>query len=156
MSIGSGATVVDRDKAQAVLINEEMAKVLIKHAYSKSSLSDGRRILVDRVWPRGITKKRARIVEWRKDLAPATSLRKWFGHDPVRWNEFRRRYRRELKRSMGELEKLAHLSRKQTITLVYGAADQEHNQAVVLRELISDLALKLSAREEMDHESRRK
>lgn len=130
--------------------------IRIKRAYRESSPRDGLRILVDRVWPRGITKERARIVEWRKALAPTTSLRKWFGHDPVRWNEFRRRYRRELKRSMGELEKLAHLSRKQTITLVYGAADQEHNQAVVLRELMSDLALKLPAKEEIDHESRRK
>ena len=130
--------------------------IRIKRAYRESSPRDGLRILVDRVWPRGITKQRARIVEWRKDLAPTMSLRKWFGHDPARWNMFRRRYRTELKRSMGELEKLAHLSRKQTITLVYGAADQEHNQAVVLRELISDLALKLSAREEIDHESRRK
>ena len=130
--------------------------IRIKRAYRESSPRDGLRILVDRVWPRGITKQRARIVEWRKDLAPTMSLRKWFGHDPARWNMFRRRYRTELKRSMGELEKLAHLSRKQTITLVYGAADQEHNQAVVLRELMSDLAFKLSAKEEIGHESRRK
>ena len=93
---------------------------------------------MDRVWPRGITKERARIVEWRKDLAPTTSLRKWFGHDPARWNIFRRRYRTELKRSMEELQKLACLSGKQTITLVYSAADEEHNQAVVLKELIDE------------------
>jgi uncharacterized protein YeaO (DUF488 family) len=130
--------------------------IRIKRAYRESSPRDGLRILVDRVWPRGITKQRARIVEWRKDLAPTMSLRKWFGHDPARWNMFRRRYRTELKRSMGELEKLAHLSRKQTITLVYGAADQEHNQAVVLKELIGALALKLPAKKEIDHESRRK
>ncbi len=113
--------------------------IRIKRAYSESSLRDGTRILVDRVWPRGITKERARIAEWRKDLAPATSLRKWFGHDPAKWNEFRRRYRRELKPSMDELEKLAHLSRKQTITLVYGAADEKHNQAVVLKQVIDEL-----------------
>lgn len=113
--------------------------ILIKRVYSQSSPRDGTRILVDRVWPRGITKERARIVEWRKDLAPTTSLRKWFGHDAARWTEFRRRYRRELKRSMAGLEKLAHLSRKQTITLVYGAADQKHNQAVVLKELIDEI-----------------
>lgn len=118
--------------------------ILIKRAYSKTSPRDGTRILVDRVWPRGITKERVRIVAWRKDLAPATSLRKWFGHDRARWNEFCRRYRRELKRSKGELEKLARLSRKQTITLVYSAADQEHNQAVVLKDLIDELVLKLS------------
>ena len=113
--------------------------IRIKRAYSKSSPGDGVRILVDRVWPRGITKERARIVEWRRDLAPSTSLRKWFGHDPARWAGFRRRYRTELKRSMGELEKLARLSCHQTITLVYGAADEEHNQAVVLKELIERL-----------------
>jgi uncharacterized protein YeaO (DUF488 family) len=94
------------------------------------------RILVDRIWPRGITKKRARIVEWRKDLAPSTSLRKWFGHDPARWTEFRQRYRTELQRSREKLEKLAQLSHRRTITLVYGAADERHNQAVVLKELI--------------------
>ena len=115
---------------------KEMDMIRIKRAYSESSPRDGLRILVDRVWPRGITKKRACIVEWRKDLAPSTSLRKWFRHDPARWAAFRRRYRMELKRSMGELKKLARLSSHQTITLVYGAGDEEHNQAVVLKELI--------------------
>ena len=125
------------------MIDEQMAMVLIKRAYSKYSPRDGTRILVDRVWPRGITKERARIVEWRKDLAPATSLRKWFGHDAARWTEFRRKYRTELKRSISELKKLARLSRKQTITLVYSAADQEHNQAVVLKDLIDELVPKV-------------
>ncbi len=114
--------------------------IRIKRAYSRSSPRDGTRILVDRVWPRGITKERARIVEWRKDLAPTTTLRKWFGHDAARWTEFRRKYRTELKRSISELKTLARRSRKQTITLVYGAADQQHNQAVVLKELIDELA----------------
>ncbi|HKY70986.1 MAG TPA: DUF488 family protein [Nitrospira sp.] len=133
-----------------------MAMVLIKRAYSNSSPRDGTRILVDRIWPRGITKARARIAEWRKDLAPTTALRKWFGHDRTRWNEFCRRYRRELKQSMVELEKLARLSCKRTITLVYGAADQEHNQAVVLKDLIDELAVKLSGKQEIGHESRHK
>jgi uncharacterized protein YeaO (DUF488 family) len=115
-----------------------MAMVRIKRVYSEASPSDGIRILVDGVWPRGIMKKRARIVEWRKDLAPSTSLRKWFGHDPARWKIFRRRYRTELKRSMEELRKLAYLSGKQTLTLVYSAADEKHNQAVVLKELIDE------------------
>ena len=118
--------------------DEDMAMVRIKRAYSEASPSDGIRILVDRIWPRGITKKRARIVEWRKDLAPSTSLRKWFGHDHARWNLFRRRYRKELKRSMEELQKLAYLSGKRTITLVYSAADEKHNQAVILKELIDE------------------
>jgi len=117
--------------------------IRIKRVYSEPGPRDGVRILVDRVWPRGISTERARIVEWRKDLAPTTSLRKWFGHDPARWTEFRRRYRRELGRSetWDELQKLAHLSRKRPITLVYSAADEQHNQAVVLMELINELAL---------------
>jgi uncharacterized protein YeaO (DUF488 family) len=100
------------------------------------------RILVDRVWPRGISKERARIVEWRKECAPSTALRKWFGHESAKWTEFRRRYRTELGRSgtTDELKKLARLSHKTTITLVYSAADEEHNQAMVLKELIDELA----------------
>jgi len=115
--------------------------ILTKRVYSEPRARDGVRILVDRVWPRGISKERARIVEWRKDLAPSTSLRKWFGHEPTRWTEFCRRYRTELVRSgiVDELQKLARLSRKRTITLVYGAADEEHNQAVVLKELLDEL-----------------
>ena len=116
--------------------------IRIKRVYREPSFRDGVRILVDRVWPRGISKERARVAEWRKDLAPATSLRKWFGHEPARWIEFRRRYRTELTRSgmMEELRRLALLSPKRTITLVYSAADEEHNQAVVLKELIDELA----------------
>ena len=116
--------------------------IRIKRVYSEPSPRDGVRILVDRVWPRGISKERARIAEWRKDLAPSTSLRKWFGHEPARWIEFRRRYQTELSRSgmMEELKKLARPSRNRRITLVYSAADEEHNQAVVLKELIDELA----------------
>lgn len=119
-----------------------------KRVYSEPSRRDGLRILVDRVWPRGISKDRAHIVEWRKDLAPTTSLRRWFGHEPARWIEFRRRYRTELARSgmKQELKKLARLSRKRTITLVYSAADEEHNQAVVLMELLRGIALKGKSR----------
>ncbi len=116
--------------------------IRIKRVYSEPSSRDGLRILVDRVWPRGISKDRARIVEWRKDLTPSTALRTWFGHEPARWIEFRRRYRTELGRPgmMHELKKLARLSRKMTVTLVYSAADEEHNQAVVLKELLDELA----------------
>ena len=116
--------------------------IRIKRVYREPSARDGVRILVDRVWPRGTSKERARVVEWRKDLAPSTSLRKWFGHEPAKWTEFRRRYQTELTRSgmMDELRKLAQLSRKRTITLVYSAADEAHNQAVVLKELSDELA----------------
>ena len=115
--------------------------IRVKRVYSDTGLRDGIRILVDRLWPRGIAKKRARIDAWRKELAPSTPLRKWFGHDPARWVEFRNRYRTELTESDQDsaLKELARLSRHRTITLVYGAADEEHNQAVVLKELLDEL-----------------
>jgi len=115
--------------------------IRIKRAYSAPSTRDGIRILVDRVWPRGISKERIRIVQWRKDLAPSQSLRKWFGHEPAKWGEFRKRYRKELAGSgmIVELKKLARLSRRRMVTLVYSAADEKHNQAVVLKELLEEL-----------------
>jgi uncharacterized protein YeaO (DUF488 family) len=113
----------------------------IKRIYTPLSVHDGVRILVDRVWPRGISKERARIAEWRKDLAPSTPLRKWFGHDPAKWKRFRERYRAELTQSgqMETLNVLAKRSEQRTVTLVYGAADEDHNQAVVLKELLDKL-----------------
>ena len=115
--------------------------IQIRRVYSEPTLHDGIRILVDRVWPRGVSKKRARIDAWRKDLAPSTSLRKWFGHDPDKWVEFRQRYRRELVDSnrISALKELARLSSQRTITLVYSAADTEHNQAVILKQLLDKL-----------------
>jgi len=112
--------------------------IKIKRVYEEPTAGDGMRILVDRVWPRGISKERARLADWRKDLAPSTPLRKWFGHDPAKWNEFRTRYRTELKRSgqIEALKELAKLSRRKTVTLVYGAADEQHNQAVALKEFL--------------------
>ena len=109
--------------------------------YREPSLRDGIRILVDRVWPRGLTKKRARIDAWRKELAPSTALRKWFGHDRAKWTRFRKRYRTELMDSdqRSALKELARLSRHRTITLLYSAADEEHNQAVFLKELLDKL-----------------
>jgi uncharacterized protein YeaO (DUF488 family) len=121
--------------------NKEPAMIRIKRVYSEPSERDGIRILVDRVWPRGFSKQRARIDAWRKDLAPSAPLRKWFGHDPAKWIEFRKRYRIELRNSdqADTLKELARLSRHRTMTLVYGAADEEHNQAVLLKELLDKL-----------------
>jgi uncharacterized protein YeaO (DUF488 family) len=115
--------------------------IRIKRVYSEPGLHDGIRILVDRMWPRGVPKKRARIDAWRKELAPSTSLRRWFGHDPAKWIGFRKRYRMELTDSdqTAALKELARLSRHRTITLLYGAADEEHNQAVFLKELLDKL-----------------
>lgn len=97
---------------------------------------DGRRILVDRLWPRGVSKMEARLDDWLKDLAPSTELRKWFGHDPQRWNEFRRRYRSELARRPEMLTQLRSLAREGTLTLIYAAKDETHNEAVVLRNVL--------------------
>ncbi len=112
--------------------------IQIKRVYHEPSPKDGRRILVDRVWPRGCKKERLRLDAWEKDLAPSTVLRKWFGHDPKKWEEFRLRYREELQQpeAHSALQELSKLARTQTITLLYGAADTAHNQAVVLKELI--------------------
>ena len=112
--------------------------IAIKRAYDPSSRSDGTRILVDRLWPRGIKKEKAHIEKWVRELGPSNELRQFFGHDPARWQVFRRRYLAELKRSearalLAELEEIAH---KRTLTLIYGAKDPEHNQAVVLKELL--------------------
>ena len=112
--------------------------VHIKRVYSEPSAQDGIRILVDRVWPRGWTQARARLDAWHKELAPSTALRTWFGHDPRKWNEFRSRYLAELAQpdKRQALEELAHVARSQTLTLLFGASDVKHNQAVVLKELI--------------------
>jgi uncharacterized protein YeaO (DUF488 family) len=112
------------------------ANVKIKRAYEPSNASDGTRILVDRLWPRGLSKRKAAIDEWMKDIAPSTALRKWFGHDPGRWPQFRRRYRAEVKRKAEQLRQLRALARQGPVTLVYSARDEAHNDAVVLRSVI--------------------
>ncbi|MCB1560267.1 MAG: DUF488 domain-containing protein [Xanthomonadales bacterium] len=109
--------------------------IAIKRVYEQPSDGDGRRILVDRIWPRGVSKSTARIDDWLKEVAPSTELRKWFGHDPERWTEFRRRYRAELKDNEA-LAELRTLAKKGKLTLVYAARDEQHNQAVVLKELL--------------------
>ena len=106
----------------------------LKRAYDPPAKSDGRRILVDRVWPRGIARDDLRIDAWLKDLAPSTELRKWFGHDPAKWDEFRKRYARELEQRSDALEELVKKARAGHITLVFGARDPEHNNAVALKE----------------------
>ena len=115
--------------------------IRIKRVYSEPSKQDGARILVDRVWPRGFSKERARIDEWKKELAPSTALRKWFGHDPAKWAGFQTRYRKELAQSdrIEALKELATHARHEAITLVYSATDEQHNQAVVLKEFLDEL-----------------
>lgn len=112
------------------------ANVRLKRAYENPARGDGTRILIDRLWPRGVRKADAALDRWAKDIAPSTALRKWFGHDPARWPEFRRRYAAEIRRHPGELAQLRMLARKGPITLVYSAHDELHNDAVVLRGLL--------------------
>ncbi|MGB6451027.1 MAG: DUF488 domain-containing protein [Steroidobacteraceae bacterium] len=114
-----------------------MSRLHLKRIYDPPSPDDGLRVLVDRLWPRGLTKDAARIDLWVKDIAPSAALRQWFGHDPARWPEFRKRYRKEL---AANLETVATLRGAMTgakrVTLLYGAKDEERNNAVVLRETL--------------------
>jgi len=109
-------------------------KIRIKRVYEQPDERDGRRILVDRIWPRGLTKEEAKIDLWLKDIAPSTALRKWFGHAPARWDEFRARYLSELRANPEPVRLLKQELGKGNVTLVYAAKDEEHNQAVVIRE----------------------
>jgi uncharacterized protein YeaO (DUF488 family) len=112
------------------------ADVHLKRAYEKADPKDGRRILVDRLWPRGVSKAEAATDEWLKDLAPSTELRRWFGHDPDRWDEFQRRYAKEIDDHAELLAHLREMARHGPITLVYSAHDEVHNDAVVLRDVL--------------------
>lgn len=110
--------------------------VQLKRAYAKAAPRDGVRVLIDRLWPRGVTKQAAAIDHWFKELAPSTGLRQWFGHDPARWQNFRRRYSSEIRANPEMLKALRSLARKGPITLVYAAHDEAHNDAVVLRNVL--------------------
>ena len=114
-----------------------MMNIRIKRAYEEPNREDGTRILVDRLWPRGLTKEKAKVDLWLKEVAPSTELRKWFAHDPARWAEFRMRYREELKRNKEQVALLKREAAKGTVTLVYAAKDQEHNEAVILQRLFT-------------------
>jgi uncharacterized protein YeaO (DUF488 family) len=113
--------------------------VQLKRAYEPVSGADGARVLIDRLWPRGVKKQDAAIERWVKELSPSTELRKWFGHDPARWDEFRRRYTEEIHRHPEQLEELRALARQGPITLVYAAHDEAHNDAIVLRDVLLGL-----------------
>ena len=109
----------------------------VRRIYDEASPKDGVRVLVDRVWPRGVSKREAMIDHWMIDIAPSTELRKWFNHDSERWSEFKRRYFRELKKERSELvEELTRLAKMKTVTLLYSAKDRDHNQAQALREYL--------------------
>jgi uncharacterized protein YeaO (DUF488 family) len=117
------------DRRKAVTIS-------LKRAYETPSPADGRRVLVERLWPRGLSKEKAAVSVWLKEVAPSTELRRWFGHDPAKWEEFQRRYREELRKRSEELQSLRRLAAEGPVTFVYGSRDQEHNSATVLKEFL--------------------
>ena len=112
-------------------------RLRLKRVYEPAAPGDGVRVLVDRLWPRGLTREKAAVDHWMKDVAPSAELRKWFGHDPDRWVEFKRRYRSELRQHQDLLAEIRKLNRQRTVTLLFGAHDEEHNDAVVLREFLA-------------------
>lgn len=110
--------------------------IMLKRAYDPISRSDGTRLLVERLWPRGVAKAKLKIEAWLKDVAPSTELRKWFGHDPDKWNEFRRRYRRELDSHPEAWRSIVAAARRGPVTLVYSSHDERHNNAIALQEYL--------------------
>jgi uncharacterized protein YeaO (DUF488 family) len=120
------------------VVRLQWMSIKIKRAYEAPSAQDGTRVLVDRLWPRGLRKSAARIDRWEKEVAPSPALRQWFGHDPARWEEFSRRYRAELKlKERAEpIQELREMAREHPLTLVYAAHDEQHNHAIVLREVL--------------------
>lgn len=113
----------------------------VKRIYEDPEEADGERILVDRIWPRGISKDKGRLSGWAKDLAPSDELRKWFGHDPERWEEFKERYRAELEEAgnMGDLHDIAERAREENVTLLFGAKDTKHNNARALEAFVGEV-----------------
>ncbi len=113
----------------------------VKRVYEEPEESDGERILVDRMWPRGTSKDKVRLSDWRKDLAPSDALRRWFGHDPERWEEFKERYRAELEEAgkVGDLRDIAERAGEENVTLLFGAKDTKHNNARALEAFVGEV-----------------
>jgi uncharacterized protein YeaO (DUF488 family) len=132
-----GATVSQRSRTKS---RPRQPDIRTKRAYNPAAPDDGRRVLVDRLWPRGATHDALALDDWIKDVAPSNALRRWFNHDPARWAEFVTRYRAELSELPGRdlVAELVHSSAEGPLTLVYGARDEAHNNAVALREIILD------------------
>ncbi len=112
-------------------------KIKIKRVYEKPVKEDGFRILVDRLWPRGLSKGKAAVDLWFKEIAPSTELRKWFAHDPAKWTEFQKKYKKELQENSGAVSELKKYVESGNVTLLYAAHDEEHNQAIIIKDFIS-------------------
>ncbi len=110
--------------------------VSLKRVYERPSAADGKRVLVERLWPRGLKKEDAKVDEWLREIAPSTELRKWFGHDPEKWNEFKQRYWKELQKKSDIISKLAEEIKESHVTFVFAAKDEQHNNAVALKEYV--------------------
>jgi uncharacterized protein YeaO (DUF488 family) len=134
-------TTFGRKSSLATKVSEKVKHELkLKRVYEAPHKDDGTRILVDRLWPRGLTKEKAKVDLWWKEIAPSTELRKWFGHDPKKWRSFRKRYETELKDHADEIKLLKNKVKEGTVTLIYGARDQEHNEALVLKQFLERTA----------------
>lgn len=116
-----------------------MKRIITKRIYAAPAEQDGYRLLIDRIWPRGVSKKDAKLDEWNKDLAPSTDLRKWFDHKAERFDEFANRYKKELKNKEDVLKQVKEIGEDHQICLLYGAKDEEHNQAVILKSVLENL-----------------
>jgi len=115
---------------------DEFMRIRVKRVYEPATPSDGYRVLVDRIWPRGLSKAKARVDLWLKEMAPSTELRKWFKHDPAKWAGFQTKYRRELRAHQAALSPLRERAKSEVVTLVFGARDEEHNNAVALKQYL--------------------
>jgi uncharacterized protein YeaO (DUF488 family) len=130
--------------------------IRLKRAYDEPSAQDGERVLVERLWPRGLTKGRAALDLWLKDAAPSPELRKWFGHDPAKWERFEQRYWKELRAGAEAVDVLRRKAKRGTVTLVYAARDVEHNGAVALKEFLEHGREKAATRARSTRRTRRK
>lgn len=117
-------------------IKNSMGSIRIKRIYEPVEAKDGSRVLIDRLWPRGIKKENAHIDQWMKPVAPSTELRKWFAHDPAKWESFQKKYKAELKKTSALDELITYIKKYKKVTLLYAAKDEQHNHAVVLQELL--------------------
>ncbi|HET8810799.1 MAG TPA: DUF488 domain-containing protein [Flavobacteriaceae bacterium] len=115
-----------------------MSKIKTKRVYEDPAKNDGHRLLVDRVWPRGVSKEDAKLDDWNKEIAPSTELRKWFDHKEERFDEFKKRYKKELEKHKADMKEIAKISKEKTLTLLYGAKDEKMNQAMVLKEVLKE------------------
>lgn len=116
-----------------------MKPIIIKRIYEEASDSDGYRLLIDRIWPRGVSKENAKLDEWNKKIAPTTELRKWFDHQEERFDAFATKYKKELTQNNSELRRIKEISKKQQLCLLYGAKNEKYNQAVVLKKVLENL-----------------